>query len=157
MSEERKNGARESDNLLEISDLHVQYNTDDAVVHALNGLSLKVKKGAKLGLVGETGAGKTTLALSVLRLLPAGVGEITEGSIIYDGDDLLKQPESFMLGLRGEKISMIFQDPMTPKTKKMSARYPFLRKSPTKKPPKVISPAARSGTAAYLLSGWDMC
>lgn len=113
MSEERKNGARESDNLLEISDLHVQYNTDDAVVHALNGLSLKVKKGAKLGLVGETGAGKTTLALSVLRLLPAGVGEITEGSIIYDGDDLLKQPESFMLGLRGEKISMIFQDPMT--------------------------------------------
>lgn len=113
MSEERKNGARESDNLLEISDRHVQYNTDDAVVHALNGLSLKVKKGAKLGLVGETGAGKTTLALSVLRLLPAGVGEITEGSIIYDGDDLLKQPESFMLGLRGERISMIFQDPMT--------------------------------------------
>lgn len=53
MSEERKNGARESDNLLEF-DLHVQYNTDDAVVHALNGLSLKVKKGAKLGLVGET-------------------------------------------------------------------------------------------------------
>lgn len=113
MKEEKKNSVHESENLLEISNLHVQYNTDDAVVHALNGLSLKVKKGAKMGLVGETGAGKTTLALSVLRLLPAGVGEITEGSILYDGDDLLKQPESFMLGLRGEKISMIFQDPMT--------------------------------------------
>ena len=113
MSEKNTNKAQESENLLEISDLHVQYNTDDAVVHALNGLNLTVKRGAKLGLVGETGAGKTTLALSILRLLPARVGEVTEGSIVYDGDDLLKQPESFMLGLRGEKISMIFQDPMT--------------------------------------------
>ena len=113
MSEKNRERAQESENLLEISDLHVQYNTDDAVVHALNGLSLKVKKGAKLGLVGETGAGKTTLALSILRLLPARVGEITQGSIVYDKDNLLKQPESFMLGLRGEKISMIFQDPMT--------------------------------------------
>ena len=113
MSEKNRERAQESENLLEISDLHVQYNTDDAVVHALNGLSLKVKKGAKLGLVGETGAGKTTLALSILRLLPARVGEITQGSIVYDKDNLLKQPESFMLGLRGEMISMIYQDPMT--------------------------------------------
>jgi len=113
MSEKNINNARKSENLLEVSNLHVQYNTDDAVVHALNGLNLKVKRGDKLGLVGETGAGKTTLALSILRLLPAKVGEATEGSIIYDGDDLLKEPESFMLGLRGEKISMIFQDPMT--------------------------------------------
>ena len=101
MSEKNRERAQESENLLEISDLHVQYNTDDAVVHALNGLSLKVKKGAKLGLVGETGAGKTTLALSILRLLPARVGEITQGSIVYDKDNLLKQPESFMLGLAG--------------------------------------------------------
>ena len=106
MSEKNRERAQESENLLEISDLHVQYNTDDAVVHALNGLSLKVKKGAKLGLVGETGAGKTTLALSILRLLPARVGEITQGSIVYDKDNLLKQPESFMLGLRGEKVSI---------------------------------------------------
>ncbi len=102
-----------SENLLEVSDLHVQYRTDDAIVHAINGLSLRVKQGEKLGLVGETGAGKTTLALSILRLLPARVGEITQGSIVYNGDNLLDQPESFMLGLRGKRISMIFQDPMT--------------------------------------------
>ena len=113
MSETNSKKVFESDNLLEISDLHVQYDTDDAEVYALNGLNLKVKRGAKLGLVGETGAGKTTLALSILRLLPNRVGKITKGSIVYDGTDLLKEPESFMLGLRGAKISMIFQDPMT--------------------------------------------
>ncbi|WP_373214966.1 ABC transporter ATP-binding protein [Ruminococcus sp. 5_1_39BFAA] len=106
----RKN---ENDNLLEIKNLHVQYNTDDAVVYAVNGLNLKVKPAEKLGLVGETGAGKTTLALSVLRLLPAKIGEITEGTIHYGGDDLLEQNEAYMLGLRGKRISMIFQDPMT--------------------------------------------
>ena len=101
------------ENLLDISHLSVQYNTDDAVVHAVNNLSLRVKRGDKLGLVGETGAGKTTLALSILRLLPAKVGQVTSGQIVYDGDDLLDRPESFMLGLRGKRISMIFQDPMT--------------------------------------------
>ena len=104
---------QQSENLLEVSGLHVQYRTDDAIVHAINGLSLRVKQGEKLGLVGETGAGKTTLALSILRLLPAQVGEIIQGSIVYRGDNLLEQPESFMLGLRGKRISMIFQDPMT--------------------------------------------
>lgn len=101
------------ENLLEINDLHVQYNTDDAVVYAVNGLSLSLEKGESLGLVGETGAGKTTTALSILRLLPSKVGEITSGSIIYDGQDLLKASEKEMQRLRGEKISMIFQDPMT--------------------------------------------
>lgn len=101
-----------SENLLEVKDLHVQYNTDDAVVYALNGVSLNLKEGEKLGLVGETGAGKTTLALSVLRLLPK-VGQIASGSISYKGEELLDKPESYMLGLRGRRVSMIFQDPMT--------------------------------------------
>ena len=99
--------------LLEIKDLFVQYNTDDAVVHAINGLDLSLERGEHLGLVGETGAGKTTMALSILRLLPAQVGEITSGSILYEGQDLLALPENEMRKIRGQKISMIFQDPMT--------------------------------------------
>lgn len=102
-----------SDNLLEIDSLNVEYITDDAIVYALNDFSLKVKKGEKIGLVGETGAGKTTLALSILRLLPKKVGKITSGSIKYEDEELLDKPESYMLGLRGRRISMIFQDPMT--------------------------------------------
>lgn len=107
------NETYKNDNLLEIKDLHVQYNTDDAVVYAVNGLNLSLKKGEKLGLVGETGAGKTTLALSILQLLPKKVGQIASGSIKYDGEELLGKPDSYMLGLRGRRISMIFQDPMT--------------------------------------------
>lgn len=107
------NETHKDDNLLEIKDLHVQYNTDDAVVYAVNGLNLFLKKGEKLGLVGETGAGKTTLALSILQLLPKKVGQIASGSIKYDGEELLGKPDSYMLGLRGRRISMIFQDPMT--------------------------------------------
>lgn len=107
------NETHKDDNLLEIKDLHVQYNTDDAVVYAVNGLNLSLKKGEKLGLVGETGAGKTTLALSILQLLPKKVGQIASGSIKYDGEELLGKPGSYMLGLRGRRISMIFQDPMT--------------------------------------------
>ena len=100
-------------NLLEISDLTVRYNTDDAVVHAVNDFNLNLVRGEARGLVGETGAGKTTLALSILRLLPERVGEIKSGSIVYDGQELLKLPEAEMLPLRGKRISMIFQDPMT--------------------------------------------
>lgn len=107
------NETHKDDNLLEIKDLHVKYNTDDAVVYAVNGLNLSLKKGEKLGLVGETGAGKTTLALSILQLLPKKVGQIASGSIMYDGEELLGKPDSYMLGLRGRRISMIFQDPMT--------------------------------------------
>ncbi len=102
-----------SEFLLEIKDLYAQYNTDDATVHALNGFTLSLKRGESMGVVGETGAGKTTMALSIMRLLPNMVGEITGGSITYDGTDILKAPPAQMLRLRGERISMIFQDPMT--------------------------------------------
>ncbi|GHV11570.1 dipeptide/oligopeptide/nickel ABC transporter ATP-binding protein [Spirochaetia bacterium] len=99
--------------LLEIKDLHVQYSTDESVVHALNGFDLAVDKGETLGLVGETGAGKTTMALSVLRLLPEKVGQISKGSIVYDGLEITTANKNELLKIRGAKVSMIFQDPMT--------------------------------------------
>jgi len=99
--------------LLDISDLHVQYVTGDTTVFALEGFDLQVRRGEKLGLVGETGAGKTTMALSVMGLLPEKIGRITKGNIRFGGDDLIGQGEAYMLGLRGRRISMIFQDPMT--------------------------------------------
>ncbi len=101
------------DNLLEISNLSVEYLTDDAVVKAVNNFNLELVRGEARGLVGETGAGKTTLALSILRLLPEKVGNIKNGSILYNNEELLTLPEAEMLPLRGKKISMIFQDPMT--------------------------------------------
>ena len=93
-----------TDNLLEIDNLNVEYVTDDALVYALNNFNLQVRKGEKIGLVGETGAGKTTLALSSLRLLPKKVGRIVSGSIKYMNEELLDKPESYMLGLRGRRI-----------------------------------------------------
>ena len=99
--------------LLEVKDLYEDYHTDEAVVHALNGFSLDVCKGETLGLVGETGAGKTTMCLSVLRLLPEQVGKIVSGSIFYRDIDILKASNEKMRSLRGSEISMIFQDPMS--------------------------------------------
>ena len=99
--------------LLEIKDLFVRYNTDESVVHALNGFSLDVYKGETLGVVGETGAGKTTMCLSTLRLLPDEVGEITSGEIHYRDLNILKASGSQMRELRGREVAMIFQDPMT--------------------------------------------
>jgi len=103
-----------SENLLEIKNLKVQYKSGDTPVCAVNGIDLALKKGETLGLVGETGAGKTTTALSILRLLPERTGIIDSGSITLDGQNLLELSEEEMRTLiRGEKISMIFQDPMT--------------------------------------------
>ena len=102
-----------SEKLLEVKDLHVMYRTDDDNVYALNGVDISVEKGRTLGLVGETGAGKTTLALSIMRLLPDRVGFITKGGITLEGRDLLALSEADMRLLRGNDISMIFQDPMT--------------------------------------------
>jgi peptide/nickel transport system ATP-binding protein len=102
-----------SEKLLEVKDLHVMYRTDDDNVYALSGVDISVEKGRTLGLVGETGAGKTTLALSIMRLLPDRVGFITKGGITLEGRDLLALSEADMRLLRGNDISMIFQDPMT--------------------------------------------
>jgi peptide/nickel transport system ATP-binding protein len=100
------------ENLLEIKKLTVKYRTDEALVHALNGVSLTVGRGETLGILGETGAGKTTLALSVMRLLPERVGEVAGGEIQYDGRDLLSLSNARMRAIRGKRISMVFQDPM---------------------------------------------
>lgn len=101
------------DKFLEIKNLVVRYDTDGGVVSALNGVSLSLERGQSLGLVGETGAGKTTLAKSVMRLIPEPQGEIVDGEIIYDGRNLLDLSIDEMRKVRGDEISMIFQDPMT--------------------------------------------
>ena len=100
-------------NLLTIRDLHVHYHTDDAEIHALNGVDLDVDRREVIGLVGETGAGKTTLALSILKLLPEDLGEIMSGTIQFDDVDVVAADHKTMQGLRGRRVSMIFQDPMT--------------------------------------------
>ena len=98
---------------LEIENLVVEYRTHDGTVHALNGLDLSIEKGQTLGLVGETGAGKTTAGLSVLRLVPDPPGVIVDGTIRLNGENIFEKTEKEMEGIRGKTVSMIFQDPMT--------------------------------------------
>jgi peptide/nickel transport system ATP-binding protein len=101
------------DRLLEIKDLVVKFHTDDGIVHAVNGLDLSLNAGETLGIVGETGAGKTTSALAIMGLIDCPPGRIHSGEIAYKGKNLLKITEDEYLGIRGREISMIFQDPMT--------------------------------------------
>ena len=102
-----------TEKMLEIKDLSVIYETDLETVYAVNGVTLSLEKGATLGLVGETGAGKTTLALTLMRLLPERTGKVTSGSITFEGENVVELPEAKMRKIRGDKIAMIFQDPMT--------------------------------------------
>lgn len=97
----------------EIKDLVIEFRTDYGVVQALNGLELEIERGKTLGLVGETGAGKTTTGLSLLRLIPNPPGVIVSGSIKLDGKDILSMSEKEMQDIRGKTVAMIFQDPMT--------------------------------------------
>ena len=101
------------DNILEIKDLIVRYETEDGVVEAVNSVNLSLRQGAAVGLVGETGAGKTTQAKSILRLIQWPPGRIVSGQIFYNGKDLTAISEEEMCKIRGNDISMIFQDPMT--------------------------------------------
>lgn len=102
-----------SEALLEIKDLTVKYITMDGVVHAVTDVDLSIGVGETLGLVGETGAGKTTTALSILNLLPTPPAKIERGSILFEGQDILEMSDHDIRQIRGSKISMIFQDPMT--------------------------------------------
>ena len=102
-----------SEHLLEIKGLEVQFHTMDSDVHAVNGIDLTIDAGETLGLVGETGAGKTTTALSILNLIQSPPGKIEKGEILFDGKDILKMNEEELHSIRGSAISMIFQDPMT--------------------------------------------
>ncbi len=101
------------DNILEIKGLTIHYKSDNGTVKAVNDLSLTLGRGESLGLVGETGAGKTTTALGILDLVPNPPGEIKAGQVIFNGEDLRKLNKRNYRSIRGKKISMIFQDPMT--------------------------------------------
>ena len=101
------------DLILDIKDLVIHYETDDGTVEAVNGLDIQLEYGKTLGLVGETGSGKTTTALSILRLVPDLPGVIKNGSITLDGKDILNLPQKDLESIRGNLVSMIFQDPMT--------------------------------------------
>ncbi len=102
-----------SENLLEVKDLEIQYKTDFEVVRAVNGISFTLKPGETIGLVGETGAGKTTTALGILGLVPDPPGRVVGGEILLKGENLLHKSAKDMQKIRGKEISMIFQDPMT--------------------------------------------
>ena len=101
------------DKFLSIRDLTIHYASGKRTVRAVNGISFDIEKGKTLGLVGETGAGKTTTALGILNLIPKPPGKIVSGEIIFEGEDLLKKSKKEMRKIRGNKISMIFQDPIT--------------------------------------------
>jgi len=99
--------------LLQVRNLRTQFFTQDGIVHAVNGISFEVSKGETLGIVGESGCGKSVSMLSIMRLIPQPPGKIVGGEVIFEGHDLLKLSEDGIRRIRGNKIAMIFQDPMT--------------------------------------------
>ena len=98
---------------LEVKNLVVEYTSDKQIIHAVNGAGFSLNKGETLGLVGETGAGKTTIAKTILRILPDKAAKIKSGEIFFEGENLLTATEEKMRTIRGNEIAMIFQDPMT--------------------------------------------
>ncbi|GBD20148.1 Oligopeptide transport ATP-binding protein OppD [bacterium HR28] len=99
--------------LLEVRDLRTQFFTQDGVVKAVDGVSFHLMPGETLGLVGESGCGKSITALSIMRLIPSPPGKIVSGEILFEGEDILKMSDDEVRSIRGRKIAMIFQDPMT--------------------------------------------
>lgn len=99
--------------ILNVNNLSVVYQTSEETIYAVNNVDLELSRGKTVGLVGETGAGKTTLALTIMRLLPKKTGIVKNGKILFKGNDLLQKKEAYMQAVRGREISMVFQDPMT--------------------------------------------
>lgn len=99
--------------LLEVRDLRTYFHTEDGTLKAVDGISFNVKRGETLGIVGESGSGKSVTNLSIIRLIPSPPGEIVSGEVIFDNQDILKLSENEVRKIRGRRIAMIFQDPMT--------------------------------------------
>lgn len=112
MSKENMN-QNTGEKLLSVNNIRVNYITKDEKVEAVNGVSFELNKGQTIGLVGETGAGKTTIARTILRILPTPPAKVLEGEVIFEGKNIYQIPEEEMRKIRGDKISMVFQDPMT--------------------------------------------
>src|SRR6266511_1602888 len=102
-----------TETILDVQDLRTYFDTDEGLVKAVDGVSFQLGRGKILGLVGESGSGKSATALSLMRLIPNPPGRIVGGSIRFFGEDLLGKSEAEMRQIRGARISMIFQDPMT--------------------------------------------
>ena len=100
-------------NLLEVKNLRTYFETDDGVVKAVDGISFDLKRGQTLGIVGESGSGKSVTNLSIIRLIPEPPGKIVSGEVVFNGNDLLLQSNEAIRKIRGRRIAMIFQDPMT--------------------------------------------
>src|SRR4030095_12070270 len=100
-------------NLLEVSDLRTYFRTDDGLLKAVDGISFALKRGETLGTVGESGSGKSVTNLSLIRLVPSPPGEIVSGKVVFGGQDILKLSDAEVRKIRGRRIAMIFQDPMT--------------------------------------------
>ena len=113
MSEMTEVKTDNTNNVLEVKDLSVIYKTDERTVYAVNNINFAIKEREAIGLVGETGAGKTTTALTIMRLLPERTGRVTGGEVLLNGENLLEYSKDKMRMVRGEQISMIFQDPMS--------------------------------------------
>src|SRR5213080_303374 len=114
--------ANPNGNLLEVKDLRTYFETEDGVVKAVDGVSFEVRQGETLGIVGESGSGKSVANLSLMRLIPNPPGKIVSGSVLFHGRDLLKLSAREIRELRGKRLAMIFQDPMT-------SLNPFMRVS----------------------------
>ncbi len=99
--------------ILSVRNLKTHFKTDDGIVKAVDGVSFDLKKGETLGIVGESGSGKSVTNLSIMKLIPSPPGKIVDGEVLFDGKDILKLGESGIRNIRGNRISMIFQDPMT--------------------------------------------
>src|SRR3954471_11985831 len=100
-------------NMLEVNELRTYFDTEDGVVKAVDGISFSLKRGETLGIVGESGSGKSVTNLSIIRLIPDPPGKIVSGEIIFNGQDILALPQDEVRRIRGKRIAMIFQDPMT--------------------------------------------
>ena len=103
----------DKNNILEVKNLHTYFYTKEGVIRALSGIDFSIQRGRTVGLVGESGCGKSVTALSILRLIPSPMGRIVRGEIRLDNQNLLELDEKEMRKTRGNRISMIFQEPMT--------------------------------------------